>query len=215
MAKLPNKHVRDTQDKSTLEERKWKLILSERIREELAMRIVIFQSHGSNKKLQQERHWHRLLFISSRVFNHACFGSFRLQPGKRRKPMVASLFVDSFIPRRHIITLLPRNRFQPNFGPANKAYLGSLELFFLSAFPNHRKRVPKMIRFNLLDDLGFPKIQCRTSSFIRCFHEKCPIDRRHLRSNTWSISKSPKRTAMSHIRIEESNGRSHYTLGPW
>ena len=139
--------------------------------EELAVRIV-FTSHGSIKKEQQERHWHRFLAISSRVFSHACSGSFGPQPGKRQEPTVANLFVDSFIPRCHVITWPPRDRFQPNFGSANKNFLGSPELFILRTYPNHRRRVPRTIWFNL-DDLRSQKIWCRTSSLIiRCFHEK-------------------------------------------
>ena len=81
---------------------------------------LFFPSYGSIKKEQQECHWHRLVAISSRVFSHACSGSFGPQPGKRQEPTVANLFVDSFIPRCHVITWPPRDRFQPNFGSANK-----------------------------------------------------------------------------------------------
>ena len=34
-----------------------------------------------------------------------------LQPGKRQEPTVANLFVDYFIPRCHVITWPPRDRF--------------------------------------------------------------------------------------------------------
>ena len=95
-----------------------------------------------------------LLAISSRVFSHACSETFGPQPGKRQEPTVVNLFVDSFIPRCHVITWPPRDRFQPNFGSANKNFLGSLELFILITRPNHRRWVPRMIWFSLLDDLG-------------------------------------------------------------
>ena len=142
------------------------------------MRIVL-PFHGLIKKQQQELHWHRLLATSSRVFSHACSESFDPQP------TVANLFVDSFIPQCHVITWPPRDRFQPNFDSANKKFLGSLELFIQSTCSNHRRRVPRMIWFSFLVGLGSPKIWCQTSSLvIRCFHEKCHIERRHLWSNT-------------------------------
>ena len=105
-----------------------------------------------------------------------------------------TFFVDSFISRCHVITWPPRDRFQPNFGSANKIFLGRLELFIPSICPNHRRLVPRMIWIIFLDDLGSPKIRCWISSLvIRFFHEKCPIYRRHLWSNTWSLCKSPER----------------------
>ena len=98
---------------------------------------------------------------------------FRSPTSKRQEPKVANLFVDSFIPRCHVITWPPCDRFQSNFGSANRNFLVSLELFILNTCPNHRRQVPRMIWFSLLDDLESPKIRYRTSSLvIRCFHEK-------------------------------------------
>ena len=66
-----------------------------------------------------------------------------------------------------------------------KVVFKSLGLFLLSTYANYQRRVPRTILFNFLDDLGSRNIQCRTLSLvIRCFHEKCPMDRRHLWSNT-------------------------------
>ena len=49
-----------------------------------------------------------------------------------------------------------------------------------------------MIRFNRLDGFGSLNIRCQTSSLvIRCFHEKCSMERRYLWSNSWSLCKSP------------------------
>ena len=159
----------------------------------MAVRIV-FPPHGSIKKEQQEHHWHRLVAISSKIFSRASSQSFCPQAGKRQEPTLANLFVDSFIPRCHVITWPPKTVSNLISVHPIKIFLESLELFILSTCPNHRKQVSRMIWFSFLDDLGSPKIRSRTSSLvIRCFHEKCPIDRRHLWSNTWSLCKSPER----------------------
>ena len=74
-----------------------------------------------------------------------------------KKQRWLTIFVDSFMPRCHVITWPPYDRFQTNFGSANKYFLESLELFILSTCPNHRRRVPRMIWFSFLDDFGIPE----------------------------------------------------------
>ena len=75
------------------------------------------------------------------------------------------------MPRCHLITWPPRDRFRPNFDTANKNFLESRELFILSACPDHRRQVQRMIWFSLLDDLGSPKIRCRTSLSVICYFQ--------------------------------------------
>ena len=83
----------------------------------------------------------------------------------------------------------------------------------ISTCPNYQRRVPRMIWFIFLDDLGSPKIRCRTSSLvIRGFHEKCPIDRRHLWSNTWGLCKSPRSEDNRTLWIWINNADNYYQV---
>ena len=136
--------------------------------------------------MQQERYWHRSRAISSRVDSHLCAESLGPHPGRRHWPTAASFLVAYFIPRCHVITWPLRDRFQPITGSYNRNFLGSLEFSIRRTCPNHRMRVPRTIWSNLLDYFWTPKIRCRTSLLLkRCFQEKCPIERKHLWSNTW------------------------------
>ena len=159
-----------------------------------------YWSCKSIKKLQQERHWHRSRAISSRVDSHLCAESLGPHPGRRHRPTAASFLVASFIPRCHVITWRPGDRFQPNSGSDNKNFLGSLEFSTRRTCPNYRIRVSSTICSNLLDCFWTPNIRCRTSLlFNRCFQEKCPIERRHQWSNTWGRCTSSERNShLSH-----------------
>ena len=116
--------------------------------------------------MQQERHWHRSRAISSRVDSHLCADSLGPHPGKRHWPTAVSFLVASFIPRCHVITWPPRDRFQPISGLDNRNFLGSLEFSIRRTCPNHRMRVPSIIWSNLLDCFWTPNIRWRTSLLL-------------------------------------------------
>ena len=67
------------------------------------------------------------------------------QPGRRRGATAANFVVASFIPRCHVITWPPRDRFQPISSLDNRNFLGSLEFFIRRTCPNHRMQVPSTI----------------------------------------------------------------------
>ena len=130
-----------------------------------------YESCESIKKLQQERHWHRSRAISSRLDSYLCAESLGPHPGRRHRPTAASFLVASFMPRCHVITWPPRDRFQPISGSDNRNFLGSLEFSIRRTCPNHHMRVSSTIWSNL-DCFWTSNIRCRSSLlYNRCFQE--------------------------------------------